>query len=208
MIDISNFYNLRSKLVMTTFHASPVGFKQTEAPGELPDFVKLITGEYGSFPFPAIFRQSDGKVLRDMLDTGFAHLFLISEKMKSLLETSHFTGWKTFPARVFDKRGNEIEGYHGFSITGRGGHVGYKTDEIIEKPYFEGGPIEKFYKGVTFDADNWDGSDIFLPKDTWGISVTRKVAEKIKEHKLTNVIFKNFADITTVVDWVPDPFPE
>ena len=66
----------------------------------------------------------------------------------------------------------------------------------------------KFYKGVTFDADNWDGSDIFLPKDTWGISVTRKVAEKIKEHKLTNVIFKNFADITTFVDWVPGSFPE
>lgn len=208
MVDISNFYFLGSKLVMTTFTATPFGLKQVEKAGELPYHLKLHTGDYQGFSFPIVFKQTDGKVLRDLLDTGFACLFLISDNMKSLLESYHFTGWKTFPAKVFDKHGNEIEGYHGFSVTGRGGHLGYKTNEIIEKPFFPGGPLKKFYKGVTFDSDKWDGSDFLLAEKSYGIIVTRNVVDKLKSHKLTNVRFESFTDETTLVEDVPVYFPE
>jgi hypothetical protein len=47
------------------------------------------------------------------------------------LEENQFTGWKIYPIKLFDKKENEVEGYHGLSVTGICGPQSY--NEIIEK---------------------------------------------------------------------------
>ncbi len=55
--------------------------------------------------------------MKDILGTGTATLFLISEKFCSLLKDADLTGWQTFEVKVLDKKGIEVPGYYGLSIT-------------------------------------------------------------------------------------------
>ena len=115
--------------------------------------------------------------------------------MKNVLEQNNLTGWRTFPIQVIDKKGNEINGYHGLSITGRCGPIDYTKCEIIEKQRVPKGPLTNYYRGRYIGLDDWDGSDFFLPKDSFGVIITKKAANVIKKNKLTNVALENLADI-------------
>ena len=159
-IDIENFYNFGSKLSMNTFHASPIGLSE-EIAGKEFDENRLIKGDYRHIELPVIFKQSTGKNFHDMLDTGWPSLYLISDKMENVLEQNNLTGWKTFPVQVIDKKGSEVKGYQGLSITGRCGPVDYTKCEIIEKRAFPDAPLVKYYKGLYVGLDKWDGSDFF-----------------------------------------------
>eukprot|EP01132_Coremiostelium_polycephalum_P000319 gene319-410_t len=132
----------------------------------------LINGDYTGISFPIIFKQVYGKKLQDMLDTGWPGLFLISDRMKSVLEENQLTGWKTFSVQVFDKKGEGIPGYHGFSITGRCGEIDYSKSPIIEKRRVPDGPLVKFYKVIT-----------------------QRAAEILKKNKLTNIDLENLSDL-------------
>jgi len=174
------FYVLDSKYVSTTFTASPEGIRPYDQT-DFPDDLKLLLGRYDEFKFPTIFRQSDGKVLRDFLDTGYPSLFLISERVKKLLEEHGFTGWQTYPIELYDKKGNKIEGYYGFSVTGRCGKVDW-SKSVKEK-----GKAIYTYKGLYFDVNEWDGSDFCVPDNYYAIIVTKPVAEVLKKNKITNI---------------------
>ena len=84
---IKDFFRLGSKLASTTFQARPLGLRSYNAAiGEVSDKIKLIEGDYNSTSLPVTFKQEDGKELRDVLDTGWAGLYLISDRMQSLSE--------------------------------------------------------------------------------------------------------------------------
>ena len=93
-MDIENFYNFGSKLSMNTFHASPIGLSE-EIAGKEFDENRLIKGDYRHIELPVIFKQSTGKNFHDMLDTGWPSIYLISDKMKNILEQNKLSGWKT-----------------------------------------------------------------------------------------------------------------
>ena len=120
--------------------------------------------------------------------------------MKTVLEDNHLTGWQTFAVRVLTKKGEEISGYHGLSITGRCGKIDYSKSEVITKRLVPEGPLAKFYKGLHVGLDKWDGSDFFLPEKYLGTIVTSRVAEILKREKLTNVRLENLADIEILCD--------
>jgi len=171
------FFRFSSKFVSSTFEAYMIR--------DDINHLKLIKGEYAGIDFPVEFKHENGNKLRDVLDTGFVSLFLISDRFKGVLEENKITGWKVYPIRLLDKKSNEIFGYQGFTINGRCKSTNFEKSEIIEKRLVPEGPLCKYYKGIFIEG--WDGSDFFSPYEETGIFVTKNAAEKLKESKLTNI---------------------
>src|SRR5437773_5414196 len=163
-MEINHFFEFSSKLVSTTFHARAVGLKRKDDKDSLGDALRLFIGNHESVSFPVTFKQFSGKNLYDVLDTGWAGLYLISDHMQSVLEENKLSGWETFPIRLLEKNGAEIKGYQGFSITGRCGPIDISKSEVIQKRLVPNGPLSKFYKGYHIGLNEWDGRDFFLPK--------------------------------------------
>jgi hypothetical protein len=196
MIEMSNFYKFGDGYLKSTFQAELV-----DPPEFLPDSKndrrRLKWGDYEGIDFPVVFRHVYGRTLKDILGTGSISFYLISDRMKIVLEQNNLSGWKTFPIKLFGKKGEEISGYNGFSITGRGGSVDYTSGKMFEKsvnPEF-GFKRIKYYKGITVDLSKWDGSDFFKPDNSNGVIVTEKAANAMKESLLTNIVLTNLMDV-------------
>lgn len=192
---MKDFYTFSSKGYLTTFAASPEIFETKTGYGH--EMRNLIRGKYDDFNFPLTFnkiKDDSGTKLRDVLDTRYPPAYLISDRMKSLLEEYHITGWICYPIELYDKKNVLITGYHGFSITGRAGAMDVKNQPIVEKNYREDGPICKVYKGGFFDIDTWDGSDIFILDNSYWVIVTARVVELLKKHKITALEFERLSD--------------
>ncbi len=192
-MEMNDFYDFSSKMVSSTVHAHAIGLKTDEK--GINDEWNLVKGKYQGIEFPVIFRQTYGKKFTDILGTGWPCLYLISEKLKGLLEENRLTGWTIFPIKLYDKKGKEIHGYHGFSIVGRCVSISYEKSEIIEKRLVPTGPICRFYKGVTIE--NWDGTDFFTPEKTYEIFISKKAAEVLEKNKITNLRLQNLSDFET-----------
>jgi len=190
-MESNEFFDFGSKLVSSTFQAHAVGLK--EDVNGMSAHWSLLEGNYEGIKFPIVFRHEYGRKLADILDTGWPSLYLISDKMKAVLEQNKLTGWKSYTIELVDKKGNQITGYHGFSVTGRCTSTSFAKSQIINKQFVENGPICKFYKGMSIDG--WDGTDFFSPENKGWIFVTKNAFEKLKQNKLTNVCLKNLADI-------------
>lgn len=182
-MEMRNFFDFMSELRSSTVQVSPI---------DRIDALKLIKGNYEGISFPINFKQEYGKKFCDMLDTGFAGFYIISERMRNILEENHLTGWNVFPIKIHDKKGNEINGYHGFSATGHSGPTSYENSEIIEKRLVPNGPLCKYYKGIFID--NWDGTDFFTPDGTYQTFITRKAADILKKNKISNMYLENLAE--------------
>jgi len=188
------FYYFQSNLLSSTIQVSAVGLKTIPKKGGLFPEWRLISGDYEDFSFPIVFKQEFGKKNEDLLDTGWPNLYLISDKLKSVLVDNNITGWKTFEVIVLDKKGSEIEGYHGLSIIGRCGPIDFDKSEIIHKQLAPNAPISTYYKGVSFDVEKWDQSDVFLSEKNFRILVSDKVAELVIKNKLTNINLINISE--------------
>jgi len=195
-MNIREFYTFRSKLSSSTFQAHPISLnKEKNEHSEHYDQHMLILGNYQGISFPVVFKQGYGEKLQDVLDTGWAGLYLISDKMKDILEDNNLIGWEAFSVKILDKYKQEIQNYHGLSITGRCGPIDYSKSEIIEKRLVPNGPLVKYYKGMHIGLDKWDGSDFFIPEKDFDIIITQRVANILKENKLTNIKLENIANI-------------
>ena len=190
---INDFFTLDSKLLSSTFQARPINLKR-DVDNNFQEW-DLIKGNYAEIDFPVIFTQDHGKKLTDILDTGWPGLFLISDRLKKILEENKLVGWKTFPIKVYDKKKNEILGYHGFSITGRCGPIDYKKAEICERQSVPTRPFYKVYKGLYVGLDKWDRSDFFIPNESMFFIVTNKAAEILQKNKVTNLVLKNLSNV-------------
>ena len=151
----------------------------------------LTMGSYEGISFPLEFRHKCGKRYYDILHIGYASLFLVSDRFLEVLETNHFTGWKSYPVRLFEKNGTEVFGYNGFSVTGKAGKIDWEKSEVVQIP----GPIDEtitypYYKGIPIDMSKWDGSDIFMAEGCRFYFSTEKVYKVLKKAKITNIEFE------------------
>ena len=160
-----------------------------EGKGHLGD-AKKYNAEWGRF-----FLKNQQPSKEQILEHGKTSLYLISERLKNLLEENQTTGWKTFPVKVLDKKKREVPGYLGFSVTGRCGPIDDSKALIIEKRLVPTGPICTYYKGLYIRLDQWDGADFFVPEKTIGIVVTRRTAEILKKNKITNMELENLTEV-------------
>ena len=181
---MEDFYHFESRNYLTTFSVSPeIAIKAREDKDydksrEIRN--KLTLGDFEGLEFPVIFREDrdSGKRFRDILDNRGGEM-LISDRLKQLLFDNNITGWTSYPIRMYDKRGNEVYGYSGFSVTGRcGGTLEYRTDKVC---YANG---YRFFEGLSFDIAQWDGSDIFMVNGNRSIIITKLVYKLFKENKI------------------------
>lgn len=185
IISMKDFYTFQSCGYGTTFAAFPGRADQLincneSAAGYLS---RLILGDYNEVQLPVIYNEikggSSGKKMRDILDTRYPPLYLISDRFKNILEECGITGWKSYPIALFDKKGNRIEGYNGFSITGRAGKM-QKFDHLPTQCDYSGNT-----EGYYFDIDTWDGSDLFNTEGTWHIIASERFIKVLVENKIT-----------------------
>ena len=200
IISMKDFYTFDSCGYGTTFAARAEEFEICLSVGEHGSggrfYSKLILGNYKDVQFPVVFYElkggSSGKRMRDILDTRYPPLYLISDRFKVILEESGITGWKSYPIALFDKKGNPVNGYNGFSITGRAGKM-QKYDQL---------PLECGYSvdadGYYFDINTWDGSDLFNTEGSWHIIASERFIKVLVDNKITAC---DYCRLTDYGDW-------
>ena len=111
---------------------------------------------------PVQFDATQGTEATDILWTQLVTPVCISDKVVSLLNVSNVSGWSTYPVEVFDTEGILQPKYHGLAVTGAACEADYSRSTVVEKlsPAPRGKSYEVF-RGLYFDEDQWDGSDMF-----------------------------------------------
>lgn len=198
IISMKDFYTFDSCGYGTTFAAFPERADQLISCNERAAayLSRLILGDYNDIQLPVIYNEikggSSGKKMRDILDTRYPPLYLISDRFKNVLEECGITGWKSYPIALFDKKGNPVNGYNGFSITGRAGKM-EKFDQL---------PLECGYSadadGYYFDVETWDGSDLFNTEGSWHIIVNERFIKVLVDNKITAC---DYCRLTDYGDW-------
>lgn len=200
---LKDFYEFNSRNYLTTFcvHSDiwKEALKRKNSELAWKIYWDLELGNYEGYEFPIVFREvagESGKQMRDVLDNRSIRTYLISDRMRDLLIDNNITGWECYEIEMYDKKGNIISGYNGFSVTGKcNDMVKIDFENIIKdkkRDYFEA-------KGAMFDIEKWDGSDIFRAGG-WRI-ITKKVYELFKKHKITAIEMTRMTDYTC---WLGD----
>jgi len=144
---------------------------------------------------PLELRASMGGRAMDILWGMVIPVIVISSRVVALFQEHGFTGWSTYPVRVFGRKGEPIEGYHGFAVTGR---VGYRVFElskiVITPPAVPTGPPRQMVRGLYFDRSAWDGSDIFLMPEADLIFIRGRVKKTLNKAKIRNIRFVSVHD--------------
>jgi hypothetical protein len=113
-------------------------------------------------------------------------LVCISERVRSLLLSGGYTGWGEYPVTVLDRKGNELPGYSGLAVTGRGGKRDRTRSSVVLKPApTPGGRPFEVYRGLYFSEEDWDGSDLFLVRGF--IVVSHRVRDTLSSAKVSNI---------------------
>ncbi len=151
------------------------------------DFDRLLRGASQARE-PIQFDVAQGSVTCDLLWTQLVTPVCISERVVRLLQQNNVSGWSTYPVEVLDNDGGLLAGYHGLSVTGATCFADYSRSTVITKPPpAPRGRSYDVYKGLYFDAEEWDDSDMF-----W-VGRVRVVVEKVKkvfeQNKISNVCF-------------------
>ena len=199
-MDYTDFYRFASRAYETTVAARPdifeIALREGRNDFDLHCHKFLLIGEYDYYRFPIVFRQFDGKCLRDFLDTGYPPVYLISERIVSILKENDISGWHIYPIKLYDNKGNITKGYYGFSVIGKGG--------MFSKFWDYGYNIEtneQFVKNRgRYDLAQWDGSDIFMVSND--IIITPKVMKLMKTNKVSAVEYEL---LSKLVDYTGKP---
>lgn len=195
---LKDFYKFNSRNYLTTFGVRSdiwkEALKRKNSKLAWNIIWDLELGNYEGYEFPIVFREvagESGKQMRDVLDNRSLITYLISDRMRDLLIDNNITGWECYEIEMYDKKGNIVSGYNGFSVTGKcNDMVKIDFENIIKdkkRDYFEA-------KGAMFDIEKWDGSDIFRAGG-WRI-ITKKVYELFKKHKITAIEMTRMTDYT------------
>lgn len=134
-----------------------------------------------------------GRVPSDFIWTGAVVIRLISNRVCTLLRSSGFPGWSTYPVSVYDRENRVIEGYEGLAVTGRCG----KIDPALSTPFPKKMPggVFPYFKGYLFDPTSWDGSHFFSPEGTGPIFVTQPVHDVMRSEKVKNVAYQPITEM-------------
>jgi|GEM_PF-1980052 len=127
---------------------------------------------------PFKMRVSEGTKFYDVLGFQDTSNFAISHKFYSILRDNNVSGVKFYEILIE----NIDEKYYGLQIIGRCG-------KLLE-PHEVG-----FYKGLKFNINTWDKSDIFSPEETVLFFCNEKVKNILKENKITNVDIEDISQI-------------
>lgn len=105
----------------------------------------------------------------DVIWTGIAAPVLISDRVVNLLSRARAGGWNTYEVALHGKGGEAIGGYHGYhglSVHGRCGEIDNSRSVEVPKVYPAG--VFPVWRGLYFDPETWDGSELFMSAGSEG----------------------------------------
>jgi hypothetical protein len=159
-------------------------------------FRKIVRGEY-KHPSPVVLQRKKGTKYYDLLEAGYVGMYVISDRMKQLLEKEKIAGWSTYDVEVYGSMNERIDGYHGLAVSGRCGPLDNSKCERVTKQR-DNGVAYQTWLGFYFDIDTWDKSDIFVPDGTIFKVVTEKFRSLVISNKLTNVSFDRLTEVERI----------
>lgn len=178
------FYDFSDPLAARPFRLEPIGESLNA-----DEAWRLFTGQ--AKPTSVVeLRAYRGGQVSDILWSSLTRITCISDRVVHILTSEQVTGWGTYPVVVYDRKGNQLPGYHGFSVTGPALPHVRSHSRIISKPRATlAGPglPEDLYQGLFFEEEKWDGSDFFLVRN--GETVTNRVRVLFKRHRISNALF-------------------
>jgi hypothetical protein len=85
-------------------------------------------------------------------------------------------------------------------VEGRSGPIDDALGERVTlPPPVPGGRAGPGLRGLYFEPDTWDGSDVFAPEGTTPTLMTQDVGRAIERLKPTNALFQQLSEITQIV---------
>lgn len=181
-MDFSHFYSLEEKGLL---NAVCVDFVEDFDEWEVTRGERIL-------PEYALCYPCMGRKYYDIIIPSRVCPFVVSGKIIDALTENNITGWKATSVRI---AGKEDLRYYVLMITGRCGPVDYaKSERIIQKS--PGGIDCPYIRGLYFEPESWDGTDIFVADNVSWIFCTGKVKKVIERIKATNISFESCTDIT------------
>jgi len=162
----------------------------------LVDWISVLHAEYD--PEPQLkAHETTGSRAYDVLGSTIL-LYLVSQRFCTALRAAGVTGWDSLP--VDTGPFEAITGYEVLRVLGRCGPVDNSKSErvILPSPVPKGAAMPG-WRGLYFDPSSWDGSDIFGPRATGQIFVTKKAAGVIRRMKQSNVRLEPLASVERLV---------
>lgn len=202
-MDYDQFYIFQDKDTRGAYHVV-----RSMQQSQFDDY-KLFRGEL-EISSPIKFSYLMGKNLYDLVGMGYAIIHLLSNRVTNVLKEHQITGWKTYPIIMYDRKGGEIKDYSIFSITGRCGSIDFsRSEKFIKDPYVPGGGRAELLKGLYFDLNSWDGSDIFTAEGGTAFTfVTKKVRNLLVKYKATNILMTKLPEFEILAPTMPTDIDE
>lgn len=145
---------------------------------------------------PITFVREEGTETMDLVGTAYVVLFLVSDRFIRVLREGGFTGWGTFPVHLERVEGATPDGHRGLVVTGRCGPIDDElSQEAIVPPPFPGGRSSRQLRGLCFQPETWDGSDVFMPKSGGWVFVVEEVKDALEAAGMTNVELRRASDV-------------
>ena len=147
---------------------------------------------------PIQFDATQGTEATDVLWTQLVTPLLISRNVIRLLRENSVSGWSVYPVEVYDTEGKLYPQYHGLAVTGAAFEADYSHSNVVTKPSpTRRGRSYDVYRGLYFEEDQWDGSEMFW---VGGIRVVEARVKRLFEYaKIGNVKFVPLAERETRV---------
>lgn len=135
-------------------------------------------------------RQTGGRVIADCMRA--MRVWVISEKLRTVLLDCDATGWDTLPAEIKCTDGSLVEGYYCLVVQGESGELLHDRARQIT---IKQGPRElPFLEGCRIIEDDWDGMDVFAPRNQYFTIVVNRVAEAIRGVNVSGLALIDFDD--------------
>jgi hypothetical protein len=156
---------------------------------------KLIQGEWIP-PVPVLYRYHMGASPSDLIATTVPGRYLLSNRILEVLKSARITGWSTYPIRILGRNGDELGGYHGFSVLGRAGLPDESRYQVVGV-FPRGGFVR--VRGLTVNEKTWDGRDVFLMEGTRHICISQPVYEAISALAPGNISLTPMEEVMRVI---------
>lgn len=167
---------------------------------ELPESILDVDGQaalaLGAIDPPGElrFEHAGGWSLTDVLNSTSGQLMLLSARVCEAMMP--FSGWRPLPAVIVAADGAERRDFVVLCVEGRSGPIDDALSERVTlPPPVPGAPGGPGLRGLYFEPDTWDGSDVFAPEGSTLTFVTQDVGGAIERLKPTNALIEQLSEI-------------
>lgn len=177
--------------------------KQAHKPGRLrvrcdsPEIEDAVfEGTFsGELPIRLLWQQ--GRMRFDLIESNLLFPYLFSTHALDLFQEAGLKGFKRYPTSIDATKGDQgiIDKYEFMGLLGRAGPVLWRETEIVRAVI--GDEIRydvQDHFGLPFDVETWDGSDFFTTQGNAWLLASERVAQIVRDNKLTNIELLSLAD--------------